>query len=104
MPAAILCEECLCFLRSPAAAWVWDGWMMILEHGIDDPPGRLHVILTGKDHAIAGHGIFQQPLVRQSLSTFFLDHGEFILDAHILFPLALHPRGQRDGGTRRKLE
>src|SRR5688572_9086651 len=100
MPAAVLCDERLCFFRSPAAPRVWDRWRVILEHGIDHRPGGLHVILTCEEHAVTGHGIFQEPLVRQSLSTFFLDHGEFILDTHKLFPLALHPRRERDGGTR----
>src|SRR5512134_687665 len=104
MPATILGDECLCFFRSPAAPPVWDRWRVSLEHGIDDRPASLHVILTGKEHAVAGHGIFQEPLVRQSLSTFFLDHGEFILDTHKLFPLALHPRRECDGRTRGKLE
>src|SRR5690349_14894077 len=104
MPAAILRDKCLGFFRSPTAARVRERSRMMLEHGIDERPGSLHGILTGKEHAVAGHGIFQKPLVGQSLSAFFFDHGELFLVPNKFFPFSLHPPGKRDEGMRGKLE
>src|SRR5688572_29026095 len=70
MPVAIPCDERIYFFRSPAAPPVGNRWMVILKHRLDNRPGGIHGILTGKEHAVAGHGIFQKPLVGQSLATF----------------------------------
>ena len=74
------------------------------EHGLDDRPGSIHGILTGKEHAVAGHGIFQEPLVGQSLAAFCLDHRELFLVTDKLFPFLLHSCGKRNHGIRGKLE
>src|ERR1041385_2530613 len=103
MPAAILCNEPICCFRSPTALLIWESSMMILQHRIDYRPGSLYSILTGKEHAIARHGIFQQSLVRQSLSALFLNHGELVLLTNKFFPFVFHPRGECDSGIRGKL-
>lgn len=77
---------------------------MIFQHRIDDRPGGLHGVLTGKEHAVAGHCIFQKPLVGQSLSTLFIDRGKLFLVTNKLFPFSLNPRGERNDGTRGKLK
>ena len=37
---------------------------MIGQHRVDDAPGRVHLVLTGKQPAVTAHRIQQQPLVR----------------------------------------
>ena len=56
-------------------------------------------MVTGKERAVAGHGVAQEPLVGRFLARLLFDQVKFTLVADKLLPRAFDACGQGDGGA-----
>jgi hypothetical protein len=63
---------------------------VIFEYWINNCPGRLHSILTGKKRAVTRYGVSQKPLIRRLFPGLFFNDIEFFLFADKFFALTLN--------------
>jgi hypothetical protein len=74
------------------------------QNGLDDSPGGLDGVLSGKQRAVAGHGVCEQPLVGRLFVGFGVKQEQLALVTDELLARTLDPGGERDRGIRREPE